>query len=315
MENELKSGVIEDTRSSTDKAKDYQASDLAMGVLLNWKEKTPSEWKKYIPREQNGSLSCVAQSCAKGMEVMLYDHVTFVTDVQSAHPIYRLRSNFSSGGMFPQNCGAIAKNNGTTTELLDQSQFQNEETMNRDITVATPTKVGGYVFYDHKDIDSIAEAVATHGHCMLLIRCNKSEWTGIPEYKGDVVNFNHEITAVDYFLNSGIKYIEIEDSTGHWSSLDGNGQRLLSSDFLIARCDNAMSLTPLPPKPNYIFTKTLRIGSVGTEVRMLQLKLNIGADGLFGKKTKAAAITFQLKNGLKGDGIVGPLTRIKLNLN
>lgn len=69
----------------------------------------------------------------------------------------------------------------------------------------------------------------------------------------------------------------------------------------------------------FIFTLLLRMGSKGNEVTELQKFLNnagdgpLVVDGKFGKKTKATVIKFQLANGLKGDGIVGPLTRAVLN--
>jgi peptidoglycan hydrolase-like protein with peptidoglycan-binding domain len=61
----------------------------------------------------------------------------------------------------------------------------------------------------------------------------------------------------------------------------------------------------------------------GPDVKALQQYLNTkgftisttgpGSPGqettLFGPKTKAAVIKFQLANKLKGDGVVGPLTR------
>ncbi|MEX2028946.1 MAG: peptidoglycan-binding domain-containing protein, partial [Candidatus Paceibacterota bacterium] len=57
----------------------------------------------------------------------------------------------------------------------------------------------------------------------------------------------------------------------------------------------------------------------GGEVTELQKFLNtLGhncgtVDGKFGPKTKACIVKFQLANGLKGDGIVGVLTRAILN--
>ena len=75
-----------------------------------------------------------------------------------------------------------------------------------------------------------------------------------------------------------------------------------------------MYLTPIPPQSAHIFTKLLKLGMVGEEVKFLQIKLGIGADGLFGNKTKTAVIKFQLAHSLVGDGIVGKLTNYQLNL-
>lgn len=53
---------------------------------------------------------------------------------------------------------------------------------------------------------------------------------------------------------------------------------------------------------------TLTIGSRGEEVKMLQRKLNLIDDGIFGKITDEAVRDFQKKHGLTVDGIVGPKT-------
>lgn len=54
--------------------------------------------------------------------------------------------------------------------------------------------------------------------------------------------------------------------------------------------------------------KTLRIGSRGEEVKILQRKLGIHADGIFGVNTDALVRVYQLKHGLTSDGIVGDHT-------
>jgi len=70
-----------------------------------------------------------------------------------------------------------------------------------------------------------------------------------------------------------------------------------------------VDLEPAPPAP----PKTLRIGSRGNDVKLLQGKLcNLTADGIFGKITKLAVQGFQLRNGLLADGIVGKNTWAKL---
>lgn len=52
----------------------------------------------------------------------------------------------------------------------------------------------------------------------------------------------------------------------------------------------------------------LKNGSKGDDVKKLQEKLGINADGDFGTKTEDAVKSFQTKNGLTPDGIVGPKT-------
>lgn len=64
---------------------------------------------------------------------------------------------------------------------------------------------------------------------------------------------------------------------------------------------------------------TLKKGTTGTAVKQLQTELNkvmncgLTVDGTFGTKTRTCVITFQKKNSLTKDGIVGPKTCKKLN--
>lgn len=58
--------------------------------------------------------------------------------------------------------------------------------------------------------------------------------------------------------------------------------------------------------------KTIRIGSVGEDVKILQTQLGILVDGVFGAKTETAVKDFQKSNGLSVDGVVGAKTWSKL---
>ena len=66
---------------------------------------------------------------------------------------------------------------------------------------------------------------------------------------------------------------------------------------------------------------TLRVGSKGANVTSLQQLLASNSDmypsgtqdGIFGSKTKSGVVQFQLAYGLTADGIVGPITRNKVN--
>lgn len=56
----------------------------------------------------------------------------------------------------------------------------------------------------------------------------------------------------------------------------------------------------------------LENGSEGRQVQLLQEKLGIALDGIFGRQTEAAVRAFQAAHGLEVDGIVGPRTSAAL---
>lgn len=78
---------------------------------------------------------------------------------------------------------------------------------------------------------------------------------------------------------------------------------------------NAVSLLP-----NYTptFTRTLKVGTKGEDVKTLQRILSTKSfftdygDGYFGPITKKAVINFQIANNLTPDGIAGPKTHLAL---
>jgi murein DD-endopeptidase MepM/ murein hydrolase activator NlpD len=70
---------------------------------------------------------------------------------------------------------------------------------------------------------------------------------------------------------------------------------------------------PAPAKPApAVARREIKIGSKGDAVKMLQKKLGLTVDGVFGKATKAAVVKFQKKHDLLADGIVGAKTWAKL---
>lgn len=318
MELEFNLGVAEDPRSPEKKERDIPHSKIAGAPVIVWKEKSPEEWTRYVEREQDGSLSCMAQAGAKAKEVIKKNFKN-INEIYSAHPPYRSRKNYPYGGMWTQDLGDVYKNVGTNLESVDPSQRQTESQMNRDITVTTPFKIGGYGFPNFKDIDEIAEAIEIRKHCILTFHANKKEWTMIPKYNGGEINFGHGICAVDYFLYKGVKTILLEDSTGHFNSFDKKGARLITEEYLKIRCTSAIYFTLEPPQ--FLFTITMRLGNSGNEVRELQKRMNyekvsitpLVLDGKFGKKTKDAVINYQIAKQLAPDGVVGKNTRAELN--
>lgn len=67
-------------------------------------------------------------------------------------------------------------------------------------------------------------------------------------------------------------------------------------------------VTPLIPAVDNKKRPTLRRGAKGDPVVMLQKKLKLSADGVFGPRTEAAVREFQRSVGAVPDGIVGPKT-------
>jgi putative chitinase len=63
------------------------------------------------------------------------------------------------------------------------------------------------------------------------------------------------------------------------------------------------------------YTMLLKIGSKGEDVKKLQAKLGLGADGIFGAGTAAAVKKWQVENGLTADGVVGDGTWGKMFSN
>lgn len=81
----------------------------------------------------------------------------------------------------------------------------------------------------------------------------------------------------------------------------------------------AVSVVAAPRAEAAVSWPTVKEGARGPNVTTIQLLLrqrghSIAADGVFGSQTKSAVMTFQQRNGLVVDGIVGPQTWPKLAL-
>jgi putative chitinase len=70
--------------------------------------------------------------------------------------------------------------------------------------------------------------------------------------------------------------------------------------------------TPAPAASPSASGGTLRRGSKGDDVKKMQAKLGLVADGDFGPGTEAALKKWQAANGLTADGVAGPKTLAKL---
>ena len=309
-------GVIKDPRPIEERLLDYKHEDLVMGTVgIHWVEN--KTLKAFEIQNQDGSLSCVAQSVAK----LLGMHEVFEgREYKRLCPkfIYTRRANYPDGGMWMPNALAIAKNFGACEETFMPCDDKDEAFMNNKtepvLAVVNAFRYKGLAFFEitNRTVDNIAEVLERGYGVTLGFRFDYNEWTDYPTIReGSTRPLGHAVACVDYTLIGGKKYLVIEDSWGLQHAR--NGVRFISEEFL-TRCFYAgyiTSFTELEKK--YIFTKVLRFGSRGLDVKMLQRKLGISDDGIFGKQTLKAVKDFQAMNGLYSDGIVGRKTNAVLN--
>lgn len=311
----IPNGIIPDTRSPEEKAKDHLHEELFGDITAPpvWVEKDPSTWKLTSQRFQDGSFSCVKQASASAVEAILGQPISAAT--------YQLRANKPDGGMFLQNCGDIDYNNGTILETITPSQNVGDPVLDS-IVLPTPLniKITGYRTFATINIDSIAQVVQSYKNCIIVIHSNWQEYQRTPTYLGLDITFGHGICAQDFTLINGVKTLVCRDSAGQDTSPDG--VRLITEDFLNHRCVGAMYYLGANVSGGFkhTFNTNLTYGNNSDEVKFLQKALQIDGEftyptitGNFGPITLTAVKAFQSKYAIPSTGFVGPMTRNKLN--
>lgn len=109
-------------------------------------------------------------------------------------------------------------------------------------------------------------------------------------------------------LHFALKPIAKGENDWIWYNLEQNNGYFGAIDPMPFFNEPLHEVEPIKPT----LTETLRKGSRGEQVRILQILLKVGVDGIFGVKTETAVKAFQSSHGLVVDGIVGKLTRAKL---
>jgi len=343
--NTTHTGVILDPRTEVEKAKDFQADELVTFALVDWKEKPKAEWNKFPIRDQNGSLTCVAQTGAKVLGIE--NHLEESKFIEfSARDIYERRANKPSGGMWGQNALSIMSQFGATLEEKLPSQNMHEYEIEapfvrteEDLTIAKKYRGGGYVQLPI-DIDKVADVVLNQKKAvMIYIFGDYSEWDVVipkinkPETDVYSAYFRHAITVVDAFLYNGEKCVLIEDSWG--KGFGEQGQRIVTETFFKSRVYFAGYLLNLSNeaqqtlKPKHTFTKILKFGMRNTDVKALQdilkyegvFPVTVSSTGNYFQVTAKGVLAFQRKHNVAGESELaklngmhaGPKTVAKLN--
>ncbi len=131
---------------------------------------------------------------------------------------------------------------------------------------------------------------------------------GIPGY--------HAIEMGEAKITASTEKVEIYDS---YPPFVYTGDKSLPIHYSMKLVDVVKEPKPQPEKPSYTFLRTLKMGMSGQDVNALQKILKfenyftLATTNYFGTYTKAALQKYQQANGLKADGIMGPITMANLN--
>lgn len=315
-------GALHDDRHQSLKDLDYKHEEVASAVAPLWLKKT--SYRHYPVKDQSNSSSCVANATALIMGIENELEEGEYVDL-SARDIYTKRMNMPGEGMYFVDALAIAKNYGATLEVCMPSNGKGEVKMNENIDrkvsdtqIAKVFKAGGYVQLPI-DIDTIA-SVSEKGKGILLgFTFNFDEWTSTPKLLHDTAPLHHGVAGVDFTLADDSKALIIQDSWGlHNTTI--KGQRIITEDFLKARCTFAGYLLDLSNDPTKRTFKPSFDGSTKSLQDILKFEgffpTTIESTGYFGSITKAALIKFQLAHNINPpEGYFGPITKEYLFAN
>lgn len=322
---EFKSGALTDTRPDSEKQKDHRFEELvASAAPVVWKEKDPSQWRRFPTFEQDGSGSCVAQTARKLMGI-IYSLLTGgrFLDVSATH-IYQRRINKPAAGMGGVDVFKIMQE-GVTLDVFAPSDHLSDASMDGFTVpeyakeVGKALKIGNYVMLPIGNFETIASVMQETGKgVMVWFFFTSEEWAQLtPEIKDpSLVKENalrHSVAAVDFFMYRGKKWLRVEDS----AHFGGYTEHLISEEFFKAR--NYFAAYPMnfkfqegsvtPTVPHHTFTKPLEFSAeykTDPDVAALQdilkyeglFPINVDSTGYYGAVTAKGVLAWQKKHAV-----------------
>lgn len=322
-------GALLDTRSKEEKQKDFLFQEMvAQANEVIWVEKAEKDWRTFPVQDQKTANTCVAQTARKLLRIFVWLITGRDIDFSDAD-IYLRRANKPQAGMIGVDAMELLTQGTTLYQMMPSEDKTDAEidAMKRidfDKKIAEVFKISNYVQFTAGDFETVASTIQTSGKgVMIWFWFGHDEWSKlIPTLSDPTLNINnaskHSVTAVDFFLKNGKKYILVEDS----AHFGGYTRHLISEEFFKARnffsayainFKYATSEIPVIEK----ITKTLKFGMRDPQIKILQdilrskgyFPINISITNYFGAITLKSVKNFQKDFGLTIDGIVGQKTR------
>lgn len=275
--------------------------------------------------------SCVGH--AEGLVVAYFNHLNSEnSDVSFRYP-YGLAKKIDgitdSQGTYPRVVSSVLRHKGIPRAeyVPNDADLSYDEYVNFSITEdgtknAYANRINGYARVPIVDA-LIKSALKKYKLVTITIPVDPNAgWrskTGLLQAPNTVnIKSYHRIVIYGFTTVNASTLYYFRNSYGKTWGKNGNGT-FLARDYL-PYLQDARVYTDIPAdilkeavETKYVFTKTLRMGSYGSEVRHLQETLGIAVDGSFGRDTMEAVVTLQKLNGLEADGIVGKSTRSVMN--
>lgn len=287
-------------------------------------------------RWQDGSGSCVAQTCA-GM------HDDILGSETSAVPIYSGRGNKPAAGMAYADVVKLLPTTKIYTESDVPSQSMTDQQMDSQVIRGNSVQGKLEAFSLPKSFDEVAKAVRQNGRASIWFRGTYDEWLKwvIDDLSSQSNQVRHSVRIVDAVRKDGVEYLVALDSAGYYRAdqpkpnwILKDGIRLITRKAFEQGVFNqwtARQINNEQPfgKPKYTFNRNLKFGMLNdNDVKELQRCLiyeglldKDAVTGNYKNMTRSAVKAFQLKHKvapvqeitqLAGMGC-GPLTRKKLN--
>jgi len=306
MENYL---GCKDNQTTEQKAKNYKLEEICAAIThVEWVEKT--NWASYPLRNQNGSLTCVCQTLATEMGIIAKQKYNEWIDFSASFPYQQRGGDY--GGCSSSDIYSVFPRIGNVSESLMPSQNMHEAevlAVKRDSWYSDLAKAFSMSRIELPvDFETVASTIqATGKGVMVWFHIGSNEWNSEPVFNGSSVQSNHSVTAIDFGLKNGKKYLLIMDSSGQCN-------RLISEEYFKNRCFlasylknfNTLEVTEDTARPSFD-------GSVKSlqEILIYEGFLAVGLNtGFFGNLTKTALAKFQAYVKIvPAQGVFGPITK------
>lgn len=306
-----------DTQSDEEKKLNYKLSELVTAPQqVVWEERPHKP--AFTIRDQDGSGMCVAMTYATEMGILFMQRYGKFMDFSSTFP-YQKRTYPEQSGCTSTDIYSVWPKLGNVFESFMPSQQMS------DAGAMAVTRENYYedlasVFKVKRiqlpiNFETVASTIqATGKGVMVWFRFSGSEWTTYPTIVDKPTTSGHSVTAIDFILIKGKKYLVIQDSWG--LAFAEKGIRYISEEYFKERCFLASYLMNFDMAPQKI-ERPIFDGTIMSAQKCFKWEglfpNNVAEIENWGNITRTACIAFQKRYGIEPAlGNFGPITKEKL---